>query len=779
VWTLDRFFELTRRPLQGISELTEMVIGNVRIHRAWVPSPKWIPLSAVLGAASGATAIAFYGAVNLFTRGLLGTVGRYHVATIAASFGGFHAASGFARPWMIPLLAAVGALVSAILVFRVAPETEGHGTDVAIRAINTEPSKVRFRTVPVKMVASAITIGSGGSGGSEGPTTQMAAASASLIARTLKLDYDEARTAVTAGLAAGVGAIFRAPLGGAMLGVELLFRKDRDFAMLAPSLIASYIAYTEFGAVYGYGPMFGRVPGVTVTAPAQLLIFPLLGLLCGGLARLYTVMFYGIGRIFAGWHTWRPLRPCIAGLATGALGLLVPGVLGTGYGTIQDVLSGQRVLHISILMLLAMPLAKILGTSLSIGSGGSAGVFGPCMVVGAIAGAALWRLALAGGAHAFAPSSPALTAAVGMAACLGAAARSPLAITLIAAQTCASWWVLPGAVLAVPVAVVLMGSDSLYRAQPRDMPELAAHRAELLKHSGRSQARRPQPGGDRPTAHRRGINNQLYTGEGKILMSRYEWDQNNSAIEKLKDAVEPARQKVISHPLYGQLKTKEAVVTFMEHHAFAVWDFMSLLKSLQRNLTCVQVPWVPTGPVVSRRLINDITLVEESDELGGSFISHFELYLDGMRQAGADTKRIDAFIDLLRAGEPVLPSLHSAGAPGPSAEFVATTWEFLSGAQVHCQAAAFAFGREDLIPDMFYQVASLNGENGDLSTFVDYLSRHIQVDSEEHTPMAMQMLVDLCGDDDAKWAQCEKTINIAFAARLKLWDGILGKIVEG
>jgi Protein of unknown function (DUF3050) len=259
-------------------------------------------------------------------------------------------------------------------------------------------------------------------------------------------------------------------------------------------------------------------------------------------------------------------------------------------------------------------------------------------------------------------------------------------------------------------------------------------------------------------------------------MSRYDWDETNPAIEKLKDSVEPARQKVISHPLYRKLNTNDAVVTFMEHHAFAVWDFMSLLKTLQRSLTCVQVPWVPTGPTVSRRLINDITLVEESDELDGGFISHFELYLDGMRQAGADTTQVEAFIDLLRAGKPVVPSLREAGVPDPAAEFVAVTWGFISGAPVHCQAAAFAFGREDLIPDMFDQVAALNAESGKLSTFVDYLRRHIQVDSEEHTPMAMQMLVDLCGDDDAKWVECEETINFALAARLKLWDGILGEI---
>src|SRR5260370_30176528 len=191
-------------------------------------------------------------------------------------------------------------------------------------------------------------------------------------------------------------------------------------------------------------------------------------------------------------------------------------------------------------------------------------------------------------------------------------------------------------------------------------------------------------------------------------VSRYDWGGTNLAIERLKGAVEPARQEVISHPLYHQLNSKDAVMTFMEHHALAVWDFMSLLKTLQRGLTCVQVPWVPTGPTGSRRLINDIVLVEESDELGDGFISHFELYLNGMTQAGADTGPIETFIEMLRDGERVPPSLKQAGAPEPSAEFVTRTWEFIDQAPVHCQAAAFAFGREDLIPDMVGQVAALN-----------------------------------------------------------------------
>ncbi len=261
-------------------------------------------------------------------------------------------------------------------------------------------------------------------------------------------------------------------------------------------------------------------------------------------------------------------------------------------------------------------------------------------------------------------------------------------------------------------------------------------------------------------------------------MSRYDWDGTNPAIEKLKESISPARQEVIGHPLYHAMNTVSAVTTFMEHHTFAVWDFMSLLKSLQRGLTCVQVPWVPTGPTTSRRLINDIVLVEESDEFASGFASHFELYLDGMRQAGADTTRIEAFIDLVRAGQPVLTALKEAGVPEPSAEFVAVTWEIIENAPLHGQAAAFAFGREDLIPDMFDQVAALDAEIGSLSTFVDYLRRHLQVDAEEHTPMAMQMLADLCGDDAGQWAQCEETINVALRARVRLWDGILAAITE-
>jgi len=259
-------------------------------------------------------------------------------------------------------------------------------------------------------------------------------------------------------------------------------------------------------------------------------------------------------------------------------------------------------------------------------------------------------------------------------------------------------------------------------------------------------------------------------------MSRYDWGQQHPGIDRLEEQITETRNAVITHPMYAALDSRPAILTFMEHHVFAVWDFMSLLKSLQRNLTCVELPWVPTGPTGSRRLINDIVLVEESDVFRGGFISHFELYLGGMAEAGADTSIIGAFINKLRAGRPVLDAVKETGVPAPAADFVRLTWGLITKAPVHVQAAAFAFGREDLIPEMFSQVVGVNERIGGLDTFVDYLARHIEVDGEEHTPMAMQMLADLCGDDDAKWAECAETINLALAGRARLWDGILAAI---
>jgi hypothetical protein len=258
--------------------------------------------------------------------------------------------------------------------------------------------------------------------------------------------------------------------------------------------------------------------------------------------------------------------------------------------------------------------------------------------------------------------------------------------------------------------------------------------------------------------------------------SRYKGMVLHEGLDELELAIKSARDKILAHRIYRTLGTAEDVAIFMQHHVFAVWDFMSLLKNLQQQLTCTAVPWTPGGPATSRRLINEIVLVEESDELGDGYISHFELYVSGMRQAGADVKPVTEFIRYLESGVRVTEALAMSGVPRAAADFVGATWEIISTAPLHGQAATFAFGREDLIPDMFERVMANEQDLDKLATFRDYLSRHIEVDAEEHTPMAMHMLVDLCGDDETKWKECADVLNIALAARLALWEAIAAAI---
>ncbi|MFI6048800.1 DUF3050 domain-containing protein [Streptomyces violascens] len=257
---------------------------------------------------------------------------------------------------------------------------------------------------------------------------------------------------------------------------------------------------------------------------------------------------------------------------------------------------------------------------------------------------------------------------------------------------------------------------------------------------------------------------------------RYLWNRTSPGLARLHEAITAERALIVEHPMYPRLDSLARIRVFQEHHVFAVWDFMSLLKGLQRELTCVGVPWVPQGPPTSRRLINDIVLAEESDEVGDGHLSHFELYLRSMEESGADTGPIRSFLDRLRAGTPVREALKLAEAPPAAADFVAETWGIIESSPLHCQAAAFAFGREDLIPDMFDRVLRIEGAQAQLATFKDYLVRHIALDGEQHTPMAMQMLIDLCGDEAPKWAECAVTVRRAFAARHTLWTAVADRV---
>ena len=248
---------------------------------------KWVVLGAVIGVVGGLGAIVFYIALELATHLFLGALAGYTPPTPAGEGGA--PITDAARPWAIPFVVALGGLISGIIVFRFAPEAEGHGTDAAIAAFHHGTARhPRRGSRSIKLVASAITIGSGGSGGREGPTAQISAGFGSFLARVLDLDARDARIAVAAGMAAGIGAIFRAPLGGAVLGAEILYRDDVESDALVPAFIASIVAFSIFGAVDGLHARSSAASGALgFTDPRQLVYYALIGLACGLVGLLY------------------------------------------------------------------------------------------------------------------------------------------------------------------------------------------------------------------------------------------------------------------------------------------------------------------------------------------------------------------------------------------------------------------------------------------------------------------------------------------------------------
>lgn len=433
---------------------------------------RWLILGVLIGLVAGVGAIVFYSLLREGTHFLLTDIGGFRPAGTAGE-GGVQGASGFSRPWAIPLVVAGGGLLSGLLVFGLAPEAEGHGTDAAIAAVHSNPKGIRPRTALVKIIASALTIGSGGSGGREGPTAQISATFGSILARTLNLTPADARIAVTTGISSGIGAIFRAPLGGAVLGAELLYRDDLEVEAILPSLVASIVAFAVFGAVEGFSPIFGYHTGFGLTNVGVLWVFALVGLAAGLMGRLYAVSFYRITDAFSRLRLPRSLRPALAGLAVGGIGLAVPGVLGTGYGQVQQALDRKLLLGLPLWVVLAIPVAKILATGLSIGSGGSGGIFGPGMVIGGATGAALWRLLDLVGA---APHDPTPLVIVGMIACFGAVAHAPLAVMLMVGEMTGNLSLLAPAMVAVALATLVVGNTTIYRSQLRSRADSPAHR---------------------------------------------------------------------------------------------------------------------------------------------------------------------------------------------------------------------------------------------------------------------------------------------------------------
>ena len=256
----------------------------------------------------------------------------------------------------------------------------------------------------------------------------------------------------------------------------------------------------------------------------------------------------------------------------------------------------------------------------------------------------------------------------------------------------------------------------------------------------------------------------------------------DNRLDQIQSKLSPLRDALLEHPIYDEIDGIRNLHLFMQHHVFAVWDFMSLLKTLQRHLCASSVPWLPPSDPTAARLVNEIVLGEESDEDGeGGFASHFDLYHQAMKRCGASTYTIDRFLDGVRSDCSVDSALAKCDAPRCVRQFVYQTFDVIEGGDLCAIASAFTFGREDLLPDVFQRVVDeLNVEaSGGLDDFKFYLGRHIELDGDHHGPMAARMITGLCGDDDIKWRVAEGAAVRSLQARKALWDGMYEAIQAG
>ena len=250
-------------------------------------------------------------------------------------------------------------------------------------------------------------------------------------------------------------------------------------------------------------------------------------------------------------------------------------------------------------------------------------------------------------------------------------------------------------------------------------------------------------------------------------------------VEKINNSILNYRRELLDHNLYSNIKTIDDLRDFVQIHVFAVWDFMSLIKALQRNLTCVEVPWTPNSNNFSGKLVNEIVLAEESDvDLNNNPKSHFELYLESMELLGANTTLINSFVKEIKDSHSYFDSIKKIELPKVVEEFMDFTFDIIKTNKNHVIASVFTFGREDLIPDMFIEIVKKlsNEKNIKADLLIYYLERHIELDADEHGPMALKMIQNLCGKDPLKWEEATIASEKALKMRIKLWDSILYKI---
>jgi CIC family chloride channel protein len=436
---------------------------------------KWLTIAILIGIVAGISSIIFFLALEWATKLIL-TLGAGYTPPLPGGEGPT-AVTSIARPWMIPIVCALGGLVSGLIVYKFAPEAEGHGTDTAINSFHNREGFVRRRVPAIKLVASAITIGSGGSAGREGPVALIGAGFGSAIADIFKLNTHDRRIALAIGIGAGIGTIFKAPLGGALISAEILYRRDFEFETLLPSFIASIIGYSIFSSYSGWSHIFTISTQFTFIRPEELIGYAILGIVCGLFGMLYGRVFYWARNVFKSLKIPNYYKPAIGGLIVGGIGIFLPQILGTGYGWLQFAIDGNMsVLPIGIMV--AIIFGKIVATSLSISSGGSGGVFAPGLVIGGMVGGVTWTLLHS--INGIVPVDPGAFVILGMMTLFGGIAKAPLAIMIMVSDMTGNYNLLIPSMISVVIAYFLTGESYIYEKQVKTRADSPAHQSEYM-----------------------------------------------------------------------------------------------------------------------------------------------------------------------------------------------------------------------------------------------------------------------------------------------------------
>ncbi len=449
---------------------------------------KWGIVGILIGTVSGLGATAFYYLLNFATNNILGRITGFYAPSPAGEI----PAPATINPhyFLIPLSIMLGGLVVGLITYKFAPEAEGHGTDAAIDAFHNKNGYVRKRVPFIKMITSAITIGSGGSAGREGPTAQISAGFGSFIGSFLGLSIKDRRTAVAVGIGAGIGAIFKSPFGGAILSAEILYSGgDMEFETIVPGFIASPIGYVIFASFTNFSPIFGSGITYNFLHPFNLILYAILGVAAGLTGKLYSFSFYRVRTLFDKLRVKKYFRPMIGGGIAGIIAIFFPQVTGLGYGYVQYLLDGKLSLIRSeyvVLPLLAtliiLVFAKIIATSFTVGSGGSGGVFAPSLVIGAFLGAFMW--VIIDMVNKTIIPTPAPFVIVGMMATFAGAGRVPIAVILMVSEMTGTLTLMIPSMVAVIIAYYIVGPKySIYKNQVRDRAESPAHRGEYNVHN--------------------------------------------------------------------------------------------------------------------------------------------------------------------------------------------------------------------------------------------------------------------------------------------------------